>query len=390
MATFDSAVSQMLAAGMPNFPDGVPIADGRIHRYGPKKRAWYLLHEFVARNGGRYVAGAFGEWGRLDSVKIESDYTGMPPDERERLQRSQEELAARERKKRSDRARYASLRALAQWKAARAQGDSPYLKKKGVEGDTGLRYTTEGTLLVPMIRYDVSEDAAADPAEDAPRRLVGLQKIAPDGEKRFNKGMAKDGAACRIGQKLKDGQPVLIAEGLATALSIRMAIERAHPVFVAFDAGNLAPVARILRKLYPKSPILFCADDDAYLEAQLNKRLRDDYGLTTLYRVTDDRVMLAGPKNTVEVEGALQEDDRGVPGLTGAITIVEERPGMPGGQVRPFAFTNAGLTKAWAAAAEVGNAFVCWPQFAARELVPEIDGPPSCTVYIRLEPTPSI
>ena len=40
MATFDTAVGQMLAAGMPNFPDGVPIADGRIHRYGPKKRAW--------------------------------------------------------------------------------------------------------------------------------------------------------------------------------------------------------------------------------------------------------------------------------------------------------------------------------------------------------------
>lgn len=367
MATFDSAVSQMLAAGLPNFPDGVPIADGRIHRYGPKKRAWYILHEFVARNGGRYVAGAFGEWGRLDSVKIESDYTGMPPDERERLQRSQEKLAERERDKRRKLARFAAMRAVAQWKSARAQGESPYLKKKGVEGDTGLRYLADGTLLVPMIRYDVTEEAAADSSEDAPRRLVGLQKISPEGEKRFNKGMAKDGAACRIGQKVKDGQPILITEGLATALSIRMATERAHAVFVAFDAGNLAPVARILRKVFPSSPILFCADDDSFLEAQLNKRLRDFHGLATLYRVSDGEVMMAGPKGSVNIRSAFAEDERGVQGLTGAV--------MVDNQAQPFAFTNAGLTKAWAAAAEVGNAMVCWPQFVKRVLIADPDVP---------------
>ncbi len=367
MATLDSAIQQMLAAGMPNFPDGVPIADGRIHRYGPKKRAWYVLHEFIARNSGRYVQGAFGEWGRTESLKIESDYTGMPPDERERLQRSMDALAEKEKKKRADRARFASLRAHAQWKQARATGDSPYLKKKGVEGDVGLRYTSDGTLLVPMIRYDVKEEDANDPKPDAPQRLVGLQKISPDGEKRFNKGMAKEGAACRIGQKAKDGQPILITEGLATALSIRMAVERAHPVFVAFDAGNLAPVARILRKLFPNSPILFCADDDAYLEAQLNKRLRDFHGIATLYRVSDGEITLAGPKGAVTVRSAFQDDDRGTQGLTGAITVDD--------QVNAFGFVNAGRTKAWASAGEVGNAFVCWPQFAERDLDPDPEAP---------------
>ena len=366
MATFDHAFQQMLAAGMPNFPDGVPIADGRIHRYGKKKRAWYILHEFVARNGARYVAGAFGEWGRLESQKVESDYTGMPPDERERLQRSQQELEQREREKRAARAALAAGRALAQWKSARAKGESPYLKRKGVDGDTGLRFFTDGTLLVPMVRYDVSEADAADPAPDAPRRLVGLQKISPDGEKRFNKGMLKDGAACRLGPKAKDGQPILIAEGVATALTIRAALARELPVFVAFDAGNLAPVARILRKLFPSSPILFCADDDAYLEAQFNARLLEDYGVTTPYRVSDGAVQLAAVLTnigTVDVRSEWTEDANGVRGLIGAV--------IADGNTRPFAFANAGLTKAWAAAAEVGNAFVCWPQFVAREPGPD-------------------
>jgi hypothetical protein len=45
-------------------------------RYGPKKKAWYVLHEYQARNGGRYVTGAFGCWGLIESTKIETDWDG--------------------------------------------------------------------------------------------------------------------------------------------------------------------------------------------------------------------------------------------------------------------------------------------------------------------------
>jgi len=267
MATLDRALEQMLGAGMPLPPHGQLIADGRIHRYGKKARAWYVLHEMPTRAGGRFIAGAFGLWGLIESTKIESDWAGVDPEEADRLRRSQQEIEAREREKRAGRARFAAQRARSQWNGARAvlkAGEAcPYLQRKSVEHDQGLRYFSDGTLVVPMVHYDVTEEQEQDPNYRGPLRLVGLQKIAPDGTKRFNKGMWKEGAACRLGKKPKDGDVLLVAEGVATALSIRQAIERTHSVFVAFDCYNLLPVGRILRALYPKSPIVFCADDDS-------------------------------------------------------------------------------------------------------------------------------
>src|SRR5690606_33355192 len=46
----------------------------------------------------------------------------------------------------------------------------------------------------------------------------------------------------------------------ATAASIRAATE--YAVAVAFNCGNLEPVARELRRQYPSVRIIVCADDD--------------------------------------------------------------------------------------------------------------------------------
>jgi putative DNA primase/helicase len=53
---------------------------------------------------------------------------------------------------------------------------------------------------------------------------------------------------------------VLICEGYATGASIHMAT--GLPVAIAFDCGNLQPVAEILHKRYRDARILICADDD--------------------------------------------------------------------------------------------------------------------------------
>lgn len=268
MATLDQAVDQMQRSGMPPFPDGGPrLNTPGVVRYGPKKKAWYRLFEFVGRTGRRYIAGAYGLWGRIESAKIETDWEGMDPAELERVKRSQAELEEREKKKREDRAVYAANRARQQYMAAPFEGESPYLQRKQVAPEKGLRFTADGTLLVPMLRYDELQGSRHRP------KLVGLQKIAADGTKRFNKGMAKQGAAFRLGV-VRSLDPVMIAEGIATALSLRMALEaleRKYPVFVAFDCGNLKPVAGILRKLYPKNAIVICADDDHATESNPGK-----------------------------------------------------------------------------------------------------------------------
>jgi putative DNA primase/helicase len=379
MATLDQLVSQMAAADMPPLPPGHPVFDGAIHRFGPKKKAWYILREYAARNGKRYIVGAFGIWHGTENnaIPVKADFTGMDPDEYQRLQRSHAAEELKRREKRERKAGNASNRARGQWLGARArlsEGEAPppYLLKKRLQWENGLRVFTDGTLLVPMVRYDVTEAQEADPEYRGPRRLVGLQKILPDGFKLFNKGMDPVGAACRFGpKKPKDGELLLLGEGVATVLSVHQGLERAYASFCAFNAGNLLPVARILRTLYPRSPILMLADDDAYLEAYLNKRLREDYGVAELYKVLDGEKTFDGRHGQVTVQAHIHEDGNGTPVLTAGIRTLTLDPSVPIGateKLRTIVLPCPGRTKAWEAAAAVGNAWVTWPKFASRKL----------------------
>ena len=178
---------------------------------------------------------------------------------------SPEELARRAREKaerqQADKAHQdaahaaAALDAVAQWNAASDTGASPYLARKGVQAH-GLRFAPDGCLLVPL------RDAAGD--------LWNLQRIAPerpaDGtDKLFLKGGRKSGLWHWCGEPAGAGV-LLIAEGYATAASVHQATGR--PVAVAFDAGNLAHVAKALRQQHRAALLVLCGDDDAATEAR--------------------------------------------------------------------------------------------------------------------------
>ena len=94
------------------------------------------------------------------------------------------------------------------------------------------------------------------PLRDTAGKLHSLQTITPDGEKRF-KGRMK-GCYHAIGSKPDD--MLVIAEGYATGASIHEAT--GWPVAVAFNAGNLGPVAMALHKAYPALTLVMAADDD--------------------------------------------------------------------------------------------------------------------------------
>lgn len=114
----------------------------------------------------------------------------------------------------------------------------------------GVRVALDGGLLVPL--------------RDDTRRLWNVQRIAASKpangiDKRFAKGGRKSGLWHELGETA-DAEVILIAEGYATAASVHEATGR--PAVVAFDAGNLAPVAKALRKLYPRALLVVCGDDD--------------------------------------------------------------------------------------------------------------------------------
>lgn len=201
-------------------------------------------------NGGVVSAGSLFHAARLAGWKDDVEPARLSAAEVESRRARRAALAEAERLERERRAKVAALRAGALWRSALSVGTSPYLVRKLVEAEV-VKYLPDGSIVVPMVRYDQPRESA----------LVGAQVIAPNGEKRFTPGSAKQGSACRLGL-VEVGAVILLCEGLATGLTLRMALNHRFAVFVAFDAGNLRPVAELLRVLYPTSPILVCADDD--------------------------------------------------------------------------------------------------------------------------------
>ncbi|BEV72294.1 DUF927 domain-containing protein [Paludibacterium sp. THUN1379] len=89
-------------------------------------------------------------------------------------------------------------------------------------------------------------------------RLVNLQLIGPDGQKRFLTGGQVRGTSLWLGQA-EDASAWLLCEGWATACSLHQASKL--PVCVAFNAHNLETVARQLAQDGP--PVFVCGDRDA-------------------------------------------------------------------------------------------------------------------------------
>jgi putative DNA primase/helicase len=123
-----------------------------------------------------------------------------------------------------------------------ASGSHPYLVKKGVKA-YGLKQLREQLVI---------------PARDHRGVLWTLQFIQPDGQKIFLTGGRKRGCYFAVGVPR---ETLCICEGYATAASVFEAT--GHATAVAFDAGNLEPVARALRAKFPDLTLILCADHDS-------------------------------------------------------------------------------------------------------------------------------
>lgn len=132
-------------------------------------------------------------------------------------------------------------------------GESVYLMSKGV-GGLSFPILPDGSLLLALVG-DTGDVTAA-------------QTISPQGEKRLLTGSAKRGAYYAVNAP-EQPQSVLIAEGLATALSVHLMRPDALTV-AAIDAGNLLPVAEVMRRKYPEAQITIAADNDQHGDNQPN------------------------------------------------------------------------------------------------------------------------
>jgi len=139
----------------------------------------------------------------------------------EAAQRRQERVAERERQYERTAQEVDAI-----WTTATPTEAHPYLAEKGVVS-YGLRQDALGRLLVPV--------------RDADGKLWSFQRIGADGFKQFYEGGRVEGGHYVVGERAQPGS-LLITEGYATAATLHELTGR--PAIVAFNAGNLMPVAR--------------------------------------------------------------------------------------------------------------------------------------------------
>lgn len=129
-------------------------------------------------------------------------------------------------------------------KAVAALSNHPYLVRKGISAPPNLKMK-DGKLVVPA--YDADGD------------LRTIQFIDGEGSKRFLKNGQVQGASFTLKGVAKT-DTLYLTEGLATGVSVWLALNGQAEVRVCFSAANLVHVASSQKG----RPVIICADNDRF------------------------------------------------------------------------------------------------------------------------------
>jgi P4 family phage/plasmid primase-like protien len=237
----------MRAAGF-NPPDSItPGKTSRFSTNGKRSDLSGWVHLFADEQGA-----VFGCWrsGEQHTWQAQRD---KPPSKHEQDLFKQQVKEARRAAIKEREAGYLASAASAQaeWEPAPPAPESHlYLVKKGIKPHMA-RIDKNGRLLIPV--YGIDEN------------IQSLQRIAPDGSKRFMTGGKMKLGHIWLGDP-KNAAVLLLCEGWATGSSLHQAA--GYPVCICFAAGNLKPVAEMIRRsaFTASARLLICGDDDTQTE----------------------------------------------------------------------------------------------------------------------------
>lgn len=244
--------AQALRAAGLDLGGRLPAMDGTIHRVPVTGRPNALDGAYQGFLDGHpagwyqnYVTGEKATW-KVNGHVLSEDQKHLLMQEAKERQRQRE----RDRQLRQDAVARQCREAFEALPPIRpiAEINHPYLLRKGVPPFGGIKETSDGMrLLVPLY--------------NAQGELRNVQEIDWDGNKRFQKDGQKAGCFFMLDYDQRHRtDEILLVEGYVTGVSVNMAVNK--PVAVAFDAGNLEPVARVLREQFPEAKITICADND--------------------------------------------------------------------------------------------------------------------------------
>ena len=225
-----------------------PTLDGKIHRFGKNKKQWAIGWQNHTIKGEIYIVAQYGDWslGETFDFKTTRRYS---KEEKSNIDRQIKDAQQQQRDEKEKLQKEAREYADKLWTGAGSDcADSDYLRRKGLRGLCGARsymHHRGRTLLVPTRTIDGG--------------LAGLQRIFPDGAKKFLPGQEVRGTFFQIGDVR---ETIYVCEGFATAATIHEATSEA--VFCAFNSGNLSVVCSLLKAKYPDCAFVVCADNDLW------------------------------------------------------------------------------------------------------------------------------
>ena len=195
------------------------------------------------KSGGKVGIGSLFHEAKAHGWRDDGTYQKPTAEDLAERRRVAAERASKEEAEEKARHAEAASKATREYQAATLDVDDfPYLVLKGIKGN-GARLHN-GKLVIPM------RDGG---------KIHSLQFIDSDGGKLFLSGGRVTGCYFSIGNP-NGAAALCLAEGFATGATIHEAT--GYPVAVAFNAGNLEPVARAMRAKFPDLPLIVCADDD--------------------------------------------------------------------------------------------------------------------------------
>ncbi len=246
VADFRSEILAVLGSA----PDHI-VPDGEPHRFRvegdkrSKRSGWYIMHldGVPAGSFGNWKTGQKETWSKVDRNRL----TAREQAEIQRHFREQQAKAARKRQEAQDEAAE-KVRKLWEW-AKPADPMHPYLQNKQM----------------PPMQLRQHGEVLFVPLTDG-HRMVNLQRIFPDGSKRFYPGGRVSGCWSPIeGEK----GPLYICEGWATGATINKLTGRL--VVCAMNAGNLTHVAKAMRERYPDRYLVIAGDNDRFTDGNPGK-----------------------------------------------------------------------------------------------------------------------
>lgn len=254
MSAVESFMAAMQAAGIrPVEP--LDLSAGKLVRFRcdgdrpGRANGWAVLHLDDR------PAGTFGHHrlGIRQSWSLGGDSAPVSPAKRRRLRQQWDQTRRKNEQKRAALADEAARTAVDLWRRSTpARADHPYVVRKRLDASR-LRQIGDD-LLIPML------DGEAD--------FRNMQRIKPDGSKRYLKGGATAGLWFYVSERpLKPGDVVIIAEGYATAAAIHRAT--GFTCIVAFSAANLKAVGLHFKSFRPDQNYIVAADDDDHLERNI-------------------------------------------------------------------------------------------------------------------------